>query len=47
MARMIIASSGGSSHNGAGKPSRIGGMIGVRESFFQQYLSSIRSVTHG
>ena len=42
-----MASSGGSSHTGGGKPSRIGGMIGVRLSFLLQYLSCILSVTHG
>src|SRR5579875_158018 len=47
MARRMRASSGGSSHNGGGKPSRIGGMIGVRKSFFQQYFSSRRSATQG
>src|SRR5438067_7666715 len=46
MARRTMASSGGSSHNGGGKPSRMGGMMGVRKSFFQQYFSSMRSVTH-
>ncbi len=46
-ARRIIASSGGSSQVGIGWPGRIGGRIGVRWSFSQQYLSSIRSVTHG
>src|SRR5579884_4191980 len=44
-ARRTRASSGGSSHNGGGKPSRMGGMIGVRKSFFQQYFSSRRSAT--
>ena len=32
---------------GGGKPSRMGGRIGVRKSFFQQYFSSRRSETQG
>src|SRR5262249_37305175 len=47
MARRMRASSGGSSHKGGGKPSRMGGMMGVRKSFFQQYFSSMRSDTQG
>src|SRR4051812_5276908 len=47
MAPRTMLSSGGSSHNGGGKPSRMGGRMGVRKSFFQQYFSSMRSVTHG
>src|SRR5579883_2812957 len=46
-ARRTRASSGGSSHKGGGNPSRIGGIMGVRQSFFQQYFSSIRSGTQG
>src|ERR1700674_5554796 len=42
-----MASSGGSSHRGAGKPSLIGGMMACPVSFLKQYFSSIRSVTHG
>src|SRR5579859_3366629 len=45
MARRMRASSGGSSHNGGGKPSRMGGRMGVRKSFLKQYFSSMRSVT--
>src|SRR4051812_45484218 len=47
MARRMRDSSGGSSHKGGGKPGRMGGRMGVRKSFFQQYFSSMRSVTHG
>src|SRR5919199_3130495 len=47
MARRMRASSGGSSHNGGGKPGRMGGRMGVRKSFGKQYFSSMRSVTHG
>src|SRR5262245_59954813 len=46
-ARRTRASSGGSSHNGGGKPSRMGGIMGVRKSFFQQYFSSRRSAVQG
>src|SRR6516164_2562868 len=47
MARRTRASSGGSSHNGGGTPGMMGGRMGVRKSFFQQYFSSMRSATQG